>query len=1696
MQTSDERKEAEVEEVAGVVVGTDVTGEESKEKAVNDTGVQIGPGGEEVKEEQLDENVGLELGDFIEVHSNRADIETVKGLIYYIDETRISILEEGKSRKLVVFNMEPDEDGVPSFLEEYELTGIDIKEKRLLPSFVAQRGMAKDLQVETFDEEGEALATYVIKTVDEERDTAVFVDTAGEELTLDFAFKGIPKDRSVAPFDVLRVIEPPKLEPTVPNEAAQGEVEEMLEFEFLEDLEAPEVEDELSGIVQAIQKPLWEMIYKEDEQINDMLRERIREMDPAAQRSTKRIRAVTRLVWNMLALRNDITRYKGDVPVGRKPVTYETLVDLLEKTEFPLAKKVLDVRRAIYIDHSSGHYVPLTDPEHKDDPTEVADPQIKLDYLQDVIEKSTRYIEAQLREGLVEVEVPGALAMRKIPRWITIWQGYYNKYFVTMLPIREDGDLKDLKHDTDFFRFEIPMMEEDAASTISGLPVLDVDRDARVDESYLKKVSFSYMRGLGPRYGRYGEGGLSHKIEDADAAEVKGFLLFPLQFIRDLGYTRSGILVNDVVHALIKPKPMRTILNEAKTIVDIPESDKIISVRFDGSTLGNIEIADWLKGQAIYGGGIGDLMPVLRSYGLLQAEFTLAQKMVLDSKIALYRSAVKKMIAESREKIVELFKSRKPIQTFQLLPAQSAHELFALVAQDSTGEPILKQLLKDFVVRHPSYSKDDITKFAYMYVYYPDLLINTLAQNPEVAKERLRAERDIFIQEVLDKIATDKKLEDRGDPPRPNPCQHVKDLKKVRDIPDNTQRMMAMNKFVTMYKLKKENHWLWCNNGEPPHHLICEHEYLLLQEFLRPKEKDVIHKEIILTFSGGKFNGQYICKQCGQPIQEFEYDINTATDDNGRPLDGRNVLVDEDAIEEEKLLRAVTAESEDTERVETKSEDEVKIYRVIAELASLVGIFPDRKSYETMITRVKNAFNLAPDRAKYAQSQRQLKKAGKPSTDYDVFISRILVSLCAAALLIDVQTHIPEYVVRYTLAGCAAPEFTGYPRDPDARKPDTGMEYLACAISSITHRTEPWASTGYQTISSSTSRLKEILTYVKSFTEQLAETPDVQQSIIDKKQYLLETFGYETALGRPKDIIPYGFTPAPFIPTKELAAEAESPVIAESASDAEKVRAYIKQAHIYALKFGKYSAGSGISETSCCYTDLSKPAAFWNAKENLPALPPAEPPKGTTGSSLYVRMKPRALERIFGKADASIMYRLFLRVCFRGPRKGQQHEPGYDNICPWCEFVFPEDPRLPPPTLRYSKDSNKQKKFDEEYASELKAKEATELAGLREAGLDEITSEMFEDVLQSVNRRSIIPALGQPIVPTPIENIRGTLSLLPRPFEDFEEVIRTTIVNLEGLTNDSTRTDVIAAFNELSTRTQTLENEIRTRLGDSNFVYYQAMVKLAPQELGEALRGYFLVPFQRILNFQELSPEGFTMKLKPSRTKEFEGAVVEDIKEAFKRHTSYLNEIIRDIPKTDLFVKAKVNEVVERLSVVVPFFIKILRPTVVRGGQVASIFLQRCITAGIFAEFINPNHIPANATGVTAPRSVLTSPAKIPARILQACILKYNNEGLNFSQEQIREMIQDRIEKEKSKIMRDKSDMTPEQRKLDNMLQRLGMGKWAVGGTKAIWRYDPNQYVSEKDAMEAAGITRFGPQEDVYERDGGYDVVQTGEDDA
>lgn len=1680
----------EEEEVVGVVGSGGLEEVEDLGEAVPDApqvenaGPVVAPGGAAAANDADDlegNQVGLELGDQIEIHGGKLD--GLMGRIYYVDDSRISILADGVTHRLEVIELEEDDDG--NKVPNPPMDGIEVHEKRLLQAFVGQYDFQIGQKAETFTAEGDALTTYTVKAVNEQEDTATLVDEAGEELVIPFAFQGVPRDKSVAPFDVIRLTQPPKTDgdANVNAENAPTETKEEEEaFEVLFDLELGDVPDTvpvaLEGFDIAKEIPMHLRLFEDDEQKDSMLQELLQTLNSASQRNPKKVRFFRRMVENWSLLRNDIASYKRGLKIASlKSASFITLAELLEKTQFPLAKQVLAVARTLYVDHSLEGIKAIQEGGYSDS-TDSGNPEIVLNYLQDVVDNGNRYMDVQFAMGR-PTEVIGMTTTRRVPRWYSIWQGFFSRFFAPIDPKLGEGDLAETRFDHDFFRAQIPNEE---TPRLSGLGKLEQDDETFVDGSEIERLVFSYMRTITSRTARYGPLKQLQVVEDPDSSEILAHILFPLLFLRDLGYTRSGNLSLDIANGQISPLTMQMILKANGPITDIPTANSIFSINFDGSSLGNVEIADWLKGQALYGEGLGDIMPYLRSFGMVNPELTLSQKLVLDQKVQVYYGALKQRLKQLRDEIIEEKGKKKSVVTSSMLDTTSEYEMFNTVRT----EPILSDLLKSFEQSTPSLSIYDLSRFAYLFQQYPDYLLVTLAKNPDVAFERFRATRDLFLKRLRDKLAFEQKEMSAGAEPLVNPCQHVKDLVKIKKIADNSDRMLMLAKFITMYKLKKENHWLWCNNGEP-HHLLCEHEYLLLQEFLKPREKDIIHKQVLLTFSGGVFHGKYICKNCGQPIQQLEFDTNLEFTDSGAPMMGRGVLVDDDAIAQEELEKALLPEHEEKEKVDAFGEEELLIYKTITELAMKVGIYPDKHSYMKMITRVKAALATAPDEKKYTLDQKKKKAAGQTTLDYHMFINRILVCLCASALHIDVQTHVPDYIVRYTLVGCARPEFVGYPRDKENEM--VGIEYMTCAIASMTQRKSPWDLTGFQSIQPSAKRLKEVLYYTNSAMRLLGETPEVAQDILDKKQYLLETFGSEAAIGRPKDRIPDGFTPEPIVLPKAKAEGAEAPVVAESASPFEKARAWILEAHRLAMTTGKYSPTNLLAESGCCYNPMNKPGSFWT-DATMPLLPPKMPPQGPTGSDLYVPMVPRPRVTLFGNADANIMYRLFLRVCFRGPRKGLQHEPGYDQTCPWCEFKFAEDPRLPPPIQRFAKDGKKQKKYDEEFARELMTKQERELSALREAGI-EVNKETFEDLLNSVNQRSLIPALPEPYLPSNMTTWRGLMTLRPVPYDDYLDVMNATMVAISEAAPDADKATIATAFGELSRRAADFESELKRRIGETNYAPLGRLVELSPQEMAENLRTYILIPMQRILN--KMSD---TIRLKPRDEHDFSRETKEDIKTFIQNHTGYLNKIIKDIPKEDKFVNAKMRELVDKLSVIIPLFSKVLRANILRGGAIGLPDILKSILLGALLEFVSPNHLPPDEPGLERPATAVSVPAKLPATILAACITKFNQEGLSYTSEQIRIMIQDRIEKEKANILRKYNGLDEEGRRLEKMLMRMGMGQWAVGGTKAIWKYDPKQYTKERDDMEAAGITRFGPEPDVYNRGEGVDVEQFTEDDA
>jgi hypothetical protein len=181
-------------------------------------------------------------------------------------------------------------------------------------------------------------------------------------------------------------------------------------------------------------------------------------------------------------------------------------------------------------------------------------------------------------------------------------------------------------------------------------------------------------------------------------------------------------------------------------------------------------------------------------------------------------------------------------------------------------------------------------------------------------------------------------------------------------------------------------------------------------------------------------------------------------------------------------------------------------------------------------------------------------------------------------------------------------------------------------------------------------------------------------------------------------------------------------------------------------------------------------------------------------------------------------------------------------------------------------------------------------------------------------------------------------------------------------------------------------------------------------------------------------------------------------------------------------------------------------------------YLMRAYIIGAIAKFIDPHELPPPGEEEVEEGDVLNM--KMLYKALGQALTKYAVGSKIPSEEEIRIGIEQRAEKEKQVFLQRLSAMSRDTRRVDRVLQNLGMGEWAVGGTKAIRQYDADRYEDERAERAAAGIVDypgmaqanaadaagrpmdlfgadFGAEYDAAaERgDGGYDHDQMAEDD-
>jgi hypothetical protein len=299
-----------------------------------------------------------------------------------------------------------------------------------------------------------------------------------------------------------------------------------------------------------------------------------------------------------------------------------------------------------------------------------------------------------------------------------------------------------------------------------------------------------------------------------------------------------------------------------------------------------------------------------------------------------------------------------------------------------------------------------------------------------------------------------------------------------------------------------------------------------------------------------------------------------------------------------------------------------------------------------------------------------------------------------------------------------------------------------------------------------------------------------------------------------------------------------------------------------------------------------------------------------------------------------------------------------------------------------------------------------------------------------------------------------------------------TQVKLAGLVRDAKDTEVAIALSEFSEFTANVEEKFKRRVSSAQHAIFDRLIDDGPESITRFLQSYVIVPLKQYISKKspiEQVPKSWNLS-EQHKT---------DIESLIQAHRGYLVKFNR--VEITPWLKAKVETALAQTRAILDALTK-LRPIQVPGGaDTYGFFLRFCLYAPL-ANFADPNTLPlAEFSDVEAPASQVEQQALFPAKFLTEMAARFKGEGFHLTPEQIREMIAERNEKEKANIIRKMNVMSRAERDIEKMKIKLGIGEYAVGGTKLIYAYDQDRYDIERQQRAEAGIVDFpgkGPYDD------------------
>ena len=1651
-----------------------------------------------VANEDYEESLVLQLGDRIIIQST--EYGQVHGTVYYRDNTLLRLKPDG-GNILYDFDRDYDPDTkVDAFAEKYGVEASYILRKRKYPDFIRQQDFKVGQTLAGILPNGKAGPFLQVRKLNEEEDSIklVNIDDPEDTYKLKFKFKGIPL---AAPFRILQIAAPPGVdlkeeqakarkaaaaasgvsieqaaEEPIQEEEEEGEDAEDLEvladeeYKIIEEDDIVVPQQRIIKEAAASQKIIPETLQKADA-INDFLNM----LDVSERKHPKAIRERRILVEILANMKREITEFHSNGTIkGIKRPSANTLFELIKKADVPMGRAVLDIEKRLYTDikykptEEETSYPRLSEREHSQYAL------VEDAWAKPLLTNGTK--PNPMSSAFVDT---GAGASNQVQFYVEE-QTSYEQDERPWKPGTSGGPDFEIRKDMLFFRSRIPDLNNAEVDGYDKAP--PKERDSKeIPFPEITKLFYGVETALTTTFRKQLKGPKIPLIND-ESAPLNAYLLFPAEAAPWLGTKRSGSLALDVMRGKEAMVWMTAILQRLGEIQETSKVSQIVPLKVDGTNLAaNIRLTDYLDGLTLPGMGYGDMLIDLGNYGLNQLEFTPDILRTLQTKIDLYQ---KQLITSINQLKAANATIPEPIAN-PMLPIDTTNIVDAFIRK----EPLLVASLKAFETQNPTLKLSDIARIVHFLKYDSDFWQATVGQQEGLYRqERAKTIKTMQLEIIKNDQIVQKNRANRGAPPKPNTCEHVANLIAIRKLKDEDERYVALTKFLAKYQgSRREDNWITCNVCQLE--LLCVHERLLVKAFLSPLEKEIIFKDINLNFSGGIFQGYYICRSCGQPIQEIGYDTSIQFDEQGRPMVGRGVLNDKEAVSAEEIASVLSKPIKEVEEYEFTDPDQAAYYLVARELAERIGIYMDRKGYKRVTKHTQKFMALYPNRKTFIkmEKERKEKKAAKSEAyemkDYDVVIAKTQICVVAILLLYEIQSHIPEYIPQYSLPMCDA-GFGGHPLEEN-RASIQGITYLACAIAAIGRDDEPWLSARFFQSGKGgrEKQIADILKYMTPIREDIeTKMNSLQGPLVEKRIWKMEQLGVK-ALSGPKEMVPKSFLPELILPT---VAEAAAEPVVEGAMDTRAlVKAWIRNAHAEAQKNSKPERGSPFVEITCCKTPIRTPGAFWRADLSPMPLPGRVLTPSRRPPVQQFHFEARTQEALIQETPKDLTYRLFLSVCHSGDRLGLPHEPGLTNLCHSCGFQFPTHPSIVDP--------------DE-------AKEAISKQNI------DTNVETFQILLDAVhNHCAVAPhSLGTPEPWS--QTLESIETLKPAPIESWDARFRRTIRRLNRLEGSVGDGDVAAILAE--TKLADGAEEAKTFVREM----FAKKIKLAPDVLASRYKILDSIAKLPWHNFVQVM-ETYLLKVGKNLLFQFKSDTLllygnpklsekgnNDIRDALTADNAVMNTFAKEFYASDnKLAREKMTKYVMQLTAIVRLKNKI-RPVYFVGGQATFKYIQMSFFYGPLAELFDSSKLPfeegEEAEHLPGYRELEedeeeeeeeeekeevstlvkreakkgsargTTDVSIPllVRIINSAIFIYKKYELTYDDTKIKEALEERAEKEKQQMIASREKMNAEERTVYAMHKKYGIGRFDVDTKKKVQNYDIDQANLEARINAEAGI--------------------------